>query len=50
MIFWCIEYSLIEVQSRIFDLGACVATPINNEQSSLSKLVYTHVRKTMYVL
>ena len=34
---------LIEIQSRIFDLGACVATPINSEQSSLTKLIYTHV-------
>ena len=34
-------YRLIDIQSRIFDLGAHVATPVNN--SGAMKIAYTLV-------
>lgn len=36
-------FRLIEIQCRLFDLGACVATPPNSDEEKLS---YTKVTKS----
>ena len=37
---------IVEIQSRLYDLGAAIATPVNN--SSEEKLQYTQVRSVLY--